>query len=565
MSTTFINSFRYLYQLTGLNAVIKTGRDAHLLILTRSIRMFAYGFNALIMGLFFQEIGYSDDMMGIFFTATLLGDVLLSLLLTLVADGLGRRKVLFGGAALMVFSGAAFALSEDYWVLLGAAVVGVVSPSGSEIGPFRAVEESTLSQLTVAGTRAEVLTWYVVTAAVGTSGGLVFCGNLVDGLLEKGWTAREAYHAVFWIYSACGGVNMLLTLFLSSKCEVDGHSEKEGKQEYQSLPQSEPNPSPSSTSIVDASPPSPRNNGKPTTASKSDPKSKGILSKLTHISPSSRPTLYKLCAIMSLDSLASGMAAYSLISLYVSRKFSLPKGSLGSILSITWFISAFMNIWAGAIAKRIGLVKTMVFTHLPSAIFLGLLPVPRGLAGTVVLLFARSCLSSMDQAPRSAFIAAVVRPEERTGVMGIVNVVKILAQSGGPSITGILAEHDLFWVSFVLAGSFKVCYDLGLLTLFVGTKLNQHEEGGAVVEEARDEEDLAGLLDDSDTVEEEGSQDANGFDEETETAKKHSGSRKSFNSQSGKPKESKESEDDIGGDLASPKGHRKSNSFHMRG
>lgn len=465
----------------------------------------------------------------------------------------------------MVVSGAAFAISENYWVLLGAAVVGVISPGGNEIGPFRAVEESVLSSLTVSGTRAEVLSWYVVTATLGTSGGLVFCGGLVDKLLGRGWTAREAYHVLFWIYSGCGGVNMGLTLLLSEKCEVDGQAEREGKEEYQSLPQSESTTSPETCTRT------PSNTSTSGINSKSPPKSKGILSKFTHITPSSRPTLYKLCAIMSLDSLASGMAAYSLISLYISRKFALPKGALGSILSITWFISAFMNIWSGAIAKRIGLIKTMVFTHLPSAIFLGLLPVPRGLTGTVVLLFARSCLSSMDQAPRSAFIAAVVRPEERTGVMGIVNMVKILAQAGGPSVTGLLAEHDLFWVALMLAGSFKVCYDLGLLTLFVGTKLDRFEEGGAVIGEARDEEDLAELLDDSDSDEEEqnsSSKEENGLGEDIDVGQKRRQSRKSFRLSSSKLDKSKENEEDVDGDgdgdLASPKGHEKSNSFHMK-
>lgn len=528
--------------------------------------MFAYGFNALIMALFFEEMGYADDMMGIFFTMTLLGDVLLSLLLTLVADGLGRRKVLFGGSCLMVLSGAAFALSENYWILLFAAVVGVISPSGSEIGPFRAVEESTLSHLTGPETRAEVLTWYIVTATVGTSAGLVFCGNLVDKLQAMGWTAKEAYHTLFWIYSACGAINMLLTLFLSSKCEAESHSSnQQQKQEYQSLPQSEPSSSPqthtrtpSSTPLIQngqAAPATPTES-KPTTTPKP-----GIFAKFAQISTESRPILYKLTAIMSLDSLASGMAASSLISLYVSRKFSLPKGHLGDIMSITWFISAFMNIWAGAIAKRIGLIKTMVFTHLPSAIFLALLPVPRGLTGTVVLLFARSCLSSMDQAPRSAFIAAVVRPEERTAVMGIVNVVKILAQSGGPSVTGFLAKNGLFWVAFLCAGVCKVCYDLGLLTLFVGTKLYKHE---GVVEPARDEEDLE-LLEDSDEEEDIGSEEENGLGKDLAIGKNTDAPRRSFSFPSGKPKERKESEEDVGGDLASLKGHRRTDSFPSKG
>jgi predicted MFS family arabinose efflux permease len=362
----------------------------------------------------------------------------------------------------MVISGATFAWSSNYWILLIAAVLGVISPSGNEIGPFRAVEESMLASLTVPETRTEVVTWYVVTATLGTSTGLVLCGNLIDWLQNSGgWTAGETYHAMFWIYSAVGVTNMALSLLLSKRCEVE-EEKKHPATEHDAFLAEESDEDEANSPTVAASSEKPQ-------------KKKGMFSQ---ISKESRPVLYKLCAIMSLDSFSSGMAAYSLINLYLDRKFALPKGKLGDIMSITWFTSAFMNMWAGAIAKRIGLIKTMVFTHLPSAIFLGLLPVPTSLGPTVALLLARASLNSMDQAPRSAFIAAVVRPDERTAVMGIVNVLKILAQSGGPSLTGWLAGNELFGVAFMVAGALKVCYDLGLLGMFIGTQLHKHERLG---------------------------------------------------------------------------------------
>lgn len=113
----------------------------------------------------------------------------------------------------------------------------------------------------------------------------------------------------------------------------------------------------------------------------------------------------------------------------------------------------------------------MVFTHLPSAIFLLLLPAPSTLFMTIVLLVARSVLSSMDQAPRSAFLSAVVLPEERTAVMGIVNTVKTSSQSSGPLITGALAADKRFWIAFVIAGSLKASYDVMMLSMFVNTPL----------------------------------------------------------------------------------------------
>jgi MFS family permease len=131
--------------------------------------MFAYGSSSLVLALFFAELNVSDEHIGLFMTLTLAGEVVLSLLLTLVADKVGRRRTLFAGSVLMIISGATFALCENYWVLLLAAVVGVISATGGDFGPFRAIEESTLSELTTPNTRADVLVWYVTMSSLGSA------------------------------------------------------------------------------------------------------------------------------------------------------------------------------------------------------------------------------------------------------------------------------------------------------------------------------------------------------------------------------------------------------------
>lgn len=168
------------------------------------------------------------------------------------------------------------------------------------------------------------------------------------------------------------------------------------------------------------------------------------------------------------------MVPFSLINFYMERKFRLNKGKLGGIMSGTWFISTIGNVFASSLAKRLGLIQAMVATHLPSSIFLALLPISSGLPLTICFLVGRSVLNSMDQAPRSAFLSLVVLPEERTAVMGIVNILKTLSQSGGPWITGILAGHDRFWVAFVAAGSIKAAYDFALLIFFAG-RVHEYE------------------------------------------------------------------------------------------
>lgn len=147
----------WLFVELGLHTMRRASKDVYILILARYLRMYAFGTIALVLALYFQAQGLSDAEIGLFMTLTLLGDVVVSLLLTLVADGLGRRRTLMLGALGMAVSGAVFATTDSYVVLLAAAIVGVISPSGNEIGPFRAVEESTLAQLVGEEGRADVL------------------------------------------------------------------------------------------------------------------------------------------------------------------------------------------------------------------------------------------------------------------------------------------------------------------------------------------------------------------------------------------------------------------------
>ncbi|KAK4997376.1 hypothetical protein LTR66_003200 [Elasticomyces elasticus] len=440
----------------GITTLLASGRDTYLLLLTRSIRMFAYGSSTLILALYFSALGHSDTKIGLFMTLTLIGDVLISLALTFIADALGRRRILILGALLMSLSGAIFASVENYWILMFAAVVGVISPSGNEIGPFRAVEESTLAQLSEPKTRSDIFAWYVVVGTLGTAGGSLGCGWMVQRLQSDGWTAVSAYRAIFWIYTIIGFLKAGLTLLLSPACEAQPapkpiEEETQGEEAEAFL----------------------SNTGTPAPA-KAPPPKKGK-NALSQISPASRLILLKLCGLFFFDSLASGMVPFSLIAFYMDRKFGMASGTLGTVMSSAQFVSSIGNIFASSIAKRIGLVKTMVFTHLPSAIFLSLLPAPQVLWLTIVFLVARASLASMDQAPRSAFLSAIVKAEERTAVMGIVNTVKTLSQSSGPLITGVLAGKGRFWIAFVVAGGLKAGYDLGMLTMFVNLRIEGEE------------------------------------------------------------------------------------------
>lgn len=456
----------------GLLTIASAPRDVSLIFLTRFLRMSAYGSASLILALFFASLEVSEARIGLFMTLTLLGDVALSLGLTLVADAAGRRRILLGGCLGMVLAGAAFATSSNYWVLLAAAVVGVISVSGNEIGPFRAVEESVLAGLVGEEGRSDVFAWYVVAGTLGSAAGTAGAGQLVEGLKSREWTELQAFRGVFCLYGAIGIVKAIATSLLSSRCEADGGSKNVNAYQPVGAKQSRPTAATDETEDGDEG---------PAQSERPAPKPKPKMG-FAQLSNKTRLTLLRLCALFAIDSLASGMVPYSLINFYMDRKFHMLKSTLGDIMSVVWIMASIGNVFASAISKRIGLVKTMVFTHLPSAIFLALLPAPSAVWLTVILLVGRGILASMDQAPRSAFLSKVVKAEERTAVMGIVNVVKTLSQSGGPTVTGILAGSDRFWIAFVVAGSMKASYDLGLLTFF----LKVEKQAQAEMREERD-------------------------------------------------------------------------------
>jgi MFS family permease len=322
----FSNTAAWVANELGIRTMLHAGKDVYIIILARYLRLTAYGAVALILALFFQEQGFSDEQIGLFMTLTLLGDVFISLLLTLVADSIGRRTTLLLGSLAMALSGAVFATTGNYIALLMAAIIGVISPSGNEIGPFRAVEESTLAQLVTEDKRSDVYTWYVVLAVIGTSTGLAVGGVAVDRLqaIEE-WTDLDAYRTIFWIYTGVGLVQAAMTLVLSRRCE---HADNRANQP-KSVGEMEP--------LLDgANGTDGHANGTHTAAPAKTPKKPWIA--ISTISKPSRAVLLKLCSLFFFDSLGSGMVPFSLINYFMQRKFALPQGKLGGIMSATWYI-----------------------------------------------------------------------------------------------------------------------------------------------------------------------------------------------------------------------------------
>ncbi|KAK2032989.1 major facilitator superfamily transporter [Colletotrichum zoysiae] len=468
---------------SGFASIVESCRDTKILCLQRFVRLFAYGASFLILVHFLSSLNFSDERIGLFMTLTLLGDVFISFLLTAITDQVGRRKVLGAGAVLMTMSGLVFSWADNYWILVAASIFGVISPSGNEIGPFRAVEESILAQLTVRDKRSDIFAWYTLFGSAGAAFGTLTCGWAVQVLEQKeAWSHREAYRVVFLIYAGLGALKLILILGLTSGVEATQLKSKntlaQTSEESQALLAGPDGREDNLRQATDERPSSPSI-------------SERLRALLPYISPLSRSILFRLLLLFCIDSFASGMASPSWLTYFFTTVHSLQPGSLGTLFLVTNLLATMSNIAALPLARRLGPLKTMIFTHLPSAIFLLMIPLPSasplGTWVAMAFLALRACTQSMDQAPRQAFLAAAVLPSERTAVLGIVNTVKTLAQAGGIGSAGFLSGRNLWIVVLSGAGIMKAVYDLLMLAMFLGLR---EREASSTKSHSRDEEEL---------------------------------------------------------------------------
>jgi hypothetical protein len=302
----------------------------------------------------------------------------------------------------------------------------------------------------------------------GLSVGGEIAGRIIEYLQDgRGWSLTNAYHSIFVGYAVMGVLNSALAYFLTAACEADPTTDT-----YAQVSQNE-----SDDIELDEQEPSIQQAHKVLDPPKA-PKNRLLAWMGNWFSNISTPTLrivWKLWILLMADSVADGMVPFALCNLWLERQFNPSTATLGDVTAISYLLAAISSVFAGPLARRIGLINTMVFTHVPSSAAVFLFGLPSHLWMAIVLLFVRAGLNNMDQAPRAAFIAAVVKPEERTAVMGITATLRTVAAMIGPSITGLLAAGDRFWIAFLVAGGLRLAYDFGLYALFVNMKLYQHE------------------------------------------------------------------------------------------
>ncbi|HET9700663.1 MAG TPA: MFS transporter [Burkholderiales bacterium] len=391
--------------------------DARLLLLSRGLRAFVDGFVAVLLPAYLLALGFGTWEVGLLSTATLLGSALATLAVGAWGHRFHHRRLLLAAALLMSATGLAFAGLSQFWPLLLVAFVGTLNPSSGDVSVFLPLEHARLAEAAQGDARTALFARYSLTGALGAALGAL-AAALPEILMARGIGQLDALRVMFLAYGTAGlGVWLI----------------------YLRLPDPPPHEQPA--------PPGP-------------------------LGPS-KPRVFGLAALFSVDAFAGGLLVNSLLALWLFQRFDLSLAAAGSFFFWTGTLAALSQLAAPWVAKRIGLLNTMVFTHLPSSVFLILAAFAPTLPWALALLSLRSALSQMDVPTRSAFVMAVVTPPERAAAASFTAVPRSLAAALSPSLTGALFAAGWLGAPLVACGLLKIGYDLALYAAFRRARIEE--------------------------------------------------------------------------------------------
>jgi MFS family permease len=381
-----------------------------LLLVSRGLRAFADGFVAVLLPAYLLALGLGQLEVGILSTATLLGSALATLAVGRWGHRFAMRRLLLCAALLMALTGLGFATLSSLWPLLVVAFLGPLNPSGGDASVFLPLEHTVLAAAAPAAGRTGAFARYsFVGSALGALGALA--AAVPDRLASHaGWPLLDALRAMFVLYGLLGAAVWVLYLRLPAA------------------------PSDAARPSVPLGP--------------------------------SRRTVWQLAGLFSVDSFAGGLVVNSLLALWLFERFGLSLAAAGAFFFWTGLLSATSQLVAPVLARRIGLVNTMVFTHIPASLCLIAAAFASSLEVTLGLLLARSALSQMDVPARSAFVMSVVTPDERPAAASFTAVPRSLASAASPSLTGALFAAGSMAAPLVACGVLKIAYDLALFAAF---------------------------------------------------------------------------------------------------
>ena len=399
-------------------------RDGWILFITRCSRMFAYGLLSVVLVLYLIEVGLKEWEVGLLLTLTLVGDTAISLWLTTNADRFGRRRTLMLSSLLMILAGVVFVSTGSFVLLVIAATIGVISPSGSEIGPFLSVEQASLSQIVSDQKRTDIFAWYNLVGSFSTALGALAGGMITQLASHFGLKGAAAFHPILLVYAAIGAGLLVGFHFLSPAIESS--------------------------------------------------RTKTINTDKTFLGlHRSKRTVFKLSLLFALDAFAGALVIQSVIAYWFHLRFQLDPSYIGAIFLFANIFAGISALAAGWLARRIGLINTMIYTHLPSNILLILVPLMPNVYLAILVLLLRFSISQMDVPTRQAYTMEVVSPDERSAAAGITAVARSIGAALSPML-GTMMISNSTWMSvpFFIAGGLKIGYDLLLYQAFVNRKSN---------------------------------------------------------------------------------------------
>ena len=381
-------------------------RDGRTLLACRALRTFGYGYLAVALGLYLQQLGLSAFQVGIVLTAAVAGSTLMNVLWSVAADRYGRRRTAATMAVLMVAGGLIFAFAGGLPLLLLGAFTGTISASSAEVGPFVTVEQVILPQTAPDSRRTWLFAIYDMLGNLAGAAGALFTGAVVL-FARLGLSGASAYRPLLVLYAGIGLLNLLLVASLSARVES---ARVEGARRFVGLH-----------------------------------RSRGVVARLS--------------ALFGLDALAGGFVLQSIVAYWFHVRWGLSPAVLGLLFFWVGVLSGLSLLAAGWMAGRVGLLNTMVFTHLPSNLLLVLVPLAPAAWPAVVLYLARTSVSQMDVPTRKSYTMAIVDPDERMAAAGITNVARTAAAAVGPALSGAAVGLGALGLPFFVAGGLKIAYD----------------------------------------------------------------------------------------------------------
>ena len=380
--------------------------DGKKLLFTRVLRTFAYGYLTVVLGVYLDELGMSPTEIGLILTAAIAGSAVMTVLWSLVADRYGRRRTVATMAGLMAVGGLLFAVGGGFLPLLIGAFTGTISATSSEVGIFQTVEQAILPQTAPDERRTWLFAIYNTAANFAAAVGSLAAASVVY-FSSLGLQGADAYRPLFVLYALVGVINLAVFVTLSDRVEL---AKVDAEQRFLGVRRS-------------------------------------------------RGTVGKLSLLFGLDAFAGGFVVLSLVAYWFHLRWNLSPEALASLFFWVNLLSGASLLAAGWLAQRIGLLNTMVFTHVPSSILLMLVPLMPSAGLAVAFFLARMSISQMDVPTRQSYTMAVVDPEERTATAGITNVARTTAAAISPAFVGIAFSAGALGLPFFIAGGLKILYD----------------------------------------------------------------------------------------------------------